>query len=67
MLHLKEVCGYNDYFILKSDKSSLNTDNDEFQVSAVAKKNEITRAFRKFQKSKKANRVLATKFAEAVA
>ena len=67
MLHLKEVCGYNDYFILKSDKSSLNTDNDEFQVSSVAKKNEITRAFRKFQKSKKANRVLATKFAEAVA
>ena len=35
--------------------------------SKVAKKAEITRAFKKFQKSKKGNRIMATKFADAVA
>ncbi len=67
LLHYKNTKGYGDYFILRSDKSSLNTDNEDFAVSKVAKKAEITRAFKKFQKSKKGNRIMATKFAEAVA
>lgn len=67
MLHFKDVKGYNDYFILRSDKSSLDTNNADFEVSKVAKKGEITRAFKKFSKSKRTNRVLATKLAEAVA
>ena len=67
MLHFKDVKGYNDYFVLRSDKSSLDTNNADFEVSKVAKKGEITRAFKKFSKSKRTNRVLATKLAEAVA
>ena len=67
LLHYKNTKGYGDYFILRSDKASLNTDNEDFAVSKVAKKAEITRAFKKFQKSKKGNRIMATKFAEAVA
>ena len=67
ILHYKNTKGYGDYFILRSDKASLNTDNEDFAVSKVAKKAEITRAFKKFQKSKKGNRIMATKFAEAVA
>ena len=66
-LHFKNCKGYTDYFILRSEKRVLDTENEEFQVSKVAKKGEISRAFKKFQKSKKTNRVLATKFAEAVA
>ena len=66
-LHFKNQSGYTDYFILRSEKRALDTANEEFAVSAVAKKGEISRAFKKFQKSKKGNRVLATKFAEAVA
>ena len=66
-LHAKNTAGYGDYFVLRNDKKSLDTNNEGFTVSAVAKKGEIARAFKKFNKQKKANRVLATKFAEAVA
>ena len=66
-LHARNTAGYGDYFVLRNDKKSLDTNNEGFQVSAVAKKGEIARAFKKFNKQKKANRVLATKFAEAVA
>lgn len=58
--------GYDRYFILKASSSSLEATSDEFKVPTAAKRNEITRAFKKYAKSKKGNRVLATQFAEIV-
>ena len=63
----KNARGYNHYFIVKADGRSLDTDNDEFEVSDNAKKGEIQRAFKKFASSKKANRMLATQFAQIIA
>lgn len=59
--------GYDKFFVIKSERGSLNTDEDEFEVSDNAKKGEITRAFKKFAGSKKTNRVFATQFAQAIA
>ena len=59
--------GYDKYFVLKSSSGTLNTDEDEFEVSENAKKGEITRAFKKFAGSKKTNRVFATQFAQVIA
>lgn len=61
------VLGYDKFFILKGENGSLNTDDDEFEVSADAKKAEIQRAFKKHATSKKANKILATQFAQMVA
>ena len=58
--------GYDRYFVLKATGSNLDVSTDEFKVSATAKRGEITRAFKKYAKSKKGNRVLATQFAEIV-
>ena len=59
--------GYDRYFLLKAVRSSdLDTSDDEFEVSDKAKRGEITRAFKKYTKSKKGNRVLATQFAEII-
>jgi len=61
------VLGYDRYFILRSEKkNSLEAKDDEFKVPTKAKRNEIRTAFKKFAKSKKGNRVLATQFAEIV-
>jgi hypothetical protein len=61
------VQGYDRYFVLRSFNSrDLNATDDEFEVSDRAKRAEITRAFKKYAKSKKGNRVLATQFAEII-
>lgn len=60
------VIGYDRYFILKADKDNLEATSDDFEIPTAAKRNEITRAFKKYAKSKKGNRVLATQFAEIV-
>lgn len=58
--------GYDRYFILKADKANLEATSDKFEIPTAAKRNEITQAFKKYTKSKKGNRVLATQFAEIV-
>lgn len=63
----KNARGYDHYFIVKAAGRSLDTDSDEFEVSDNAKKGEIQRAFKKFASSKKANRMLATQFAQIIA
>jgi len=55
--------GYNEYFIIDGRQSATA---DEFEVKDNAKKGDIARAFKKFAKSKKGNKVLAKKFAEAI-
>lgn len=61
-----DAFGYDRYFILRAGKE-LDTTNDDFEVSENANKGEITREFKKFAGSKKANRVLITRFAEVIA
>jgi hypothetical protein len=59
--------GYDRYFILKANRAKdLEATDDEFKVSDKAKRGEITRAFKKYAKSKKGNRVMATQFAEII-
>ena len=64
---IDNTMGYDRYFILRNDRKSLDTSNEDFEVRDNAKKGEIARAFKKFAGSKKANRTLAVKFAEMVA
>ena len=59
--------GYDRFFVVKADRRTLNTDNDDFEIRDNATKGEITRAFKKFANSKKGNRVLASQFAQMVA
>lgn len=59
--------GYDRYFVVKADRRTLDTDNDDFEIRENATKGEITRAFKKFANSKKGNRVLASQFAQMVA
>lgn len=66
-VHMDEKSGYDRLFIVKCDRSNLNTDADEFEVNENASKAQITRAFKKHNGSKKTNRLLSTKFAEVVA
>jgi hypothetical protein len=66
-ISIKNGRGYDEYFIIKGDSKSLNTDADDFEVSENANKTDIARAFKKFASSKKANRLLATQFAKLVA
>lgn len=61
------VIGYDKFFILKADKGALNTEDDELEISENAKKGEIQRAFKKHANSKKANKILASQFAQMVA
>jgi hypothetical protein len=63
----ENAAGYDKYFVIKSDRKTLDVESDEFEVSENAKKGEIARAFKKFSASKKTNRVFATQFAEAIA
>lgn len=61
------VLGYDRYFIVRGENSSnLEARDDEFEISENAKRGEITRAFKKYAKSKKGNRIFATQFAEIV-
>jgi len=61
------ILGYNRFFILKANRAKdLEATDDEFKVSDKAKRADITRAFKKYAKSKKGNRVMATQFAEII-
>jgi RNase P/RNase MRP subunit p30 len=66
-MSLEDSLGYDKLFIIKADRNSLNTDDDEFEVSENAKKGEIQRAFKKHANSKKTNKMFATQFAKMVA
>lgn len=66
-ISIKNGRGYDEYFIVKGEGRSLNTDADDFEVSDKAGRAEIARAFKKYAGSKKANRLLATQFARLVA
>jgi len=62
-----DTLGYDRYFILKANRAKdLEATDDEFKVSDKAKRSEITRAFKKYAKSKKGNRVMATQFAQII-
>ena len=62
-----KVLGYDRFFVLKANRAKdLEATDDEFSVSDNAKRSEITRAFKKYAKSKKGNRVMATQFAEII-
>jgi len=62
-----DVIGYDRYFILNASRArDLHAYDDQFEVSKNAKRGEIARAFKKYSKSKKGNRVIATQFAEIV-
>ena len=61
------ILGYDRFFILKANRAKdLEATDDEFKVSDKAKRADITRAFKKYAKSKKGNRVMATQFAEII-
>ena len=64
---LDGVLGYDNFFIIKAERGSLDTSDDEFEVSENAKKGEIQRAFKKHAGSKKTNKLFATQFAKMVA
>lgn len=66
-LNMDNVSGFDRYFITKSDRKSIDTDNDELEIDDNASKAQIARAFKKFSSSKKGNRVLSAKFAEIIA
>ena len=61
------VLGYDKFFIIRAERGSLNTEDDEFEVSENAGKGEIQRAFKKHANSKKTNKLFATQFAKMVA
>jgi hypothetical protein len=58
--------GYDRYFIVKANNSTLSTEIDQFEVRDGAKNNEIARAFKKYASSKKTNRIFAAQFAEII-
>ena len=60
------VLGYSEYYLVKGGKS-LDTTEEEFEVSEDASQANIRNAFKKYAKSKKLNKVLMTKFGKAVA
>lgn len=57
--------GYDRYFVLRTNRN-LQAKTDEFEISNNAKRAEIARVFKKYARSKKGNRVLATQFAEII-
>lgn len=63
----ENTCGYNKFFILKGDKESLDTNIEDLEIDANASRSQIRKAFSEYSSSKKISRVLASKFAEAVA
>ena len=63
----ENTSGYNKFFILKGDKESLDTNIEDLEIDANASRSQIRKAFSEYSSSKKISRVLASKFAEAVA
>jgi hypothetical protein len=66
-LNMDNVSGFNRYFVVKSDRKSIDTDNEELEIDQNASKAQIAKAFKKYSSSKKGNRVLSAKFAEIIA
>lgn len=60
----KGYLNYNDYIYIDSGK--MDTDNDEMKIDANASKAKIISEFKKFSSSKKSNRFLSVRFAEAI-
>ena len=63
----KNMCGYNQYFLLKAGNKDLDTSVESLEIDSNASKAQIKKAFSKYSSSKKLNRSLATKFAQAIA
>jgi len=63
----KNMCGYNQYFLLKAGNKDLDTSVESLEIDPNASKAQIKKAFSKYSSSKKLNRSLATKFAQAIA
>ena len=67
-LTFDDALGYDNYYIVQAfNKSTFNTEADEFEVREDATKGQITQAFKKYSKSKKLNKTLLTNFGKAVA
>ena len=67
-LTFDDALGYDNFYVVQAfNKSTFNTETDEFEVSEDATKGQITQAFKKYSKSKKLNKTLLTNFGKAVA
>ena len=62
----KDVVGYDDYFIIKINKSA-RFDSDEFAPKKAETIGDLKREFRKFNKTKKGNKQLVARITDAVA
>lgn len=58
--------GYDRFFIMRTNRNSLSTEFDDFEVKEGARTAEVARAFKKYAISKKTNRIFASQFAEIV-
>ena len=65
--HYQNVIGYNEFYVVKGQQLGTATDEALGELQDDASKGQIGAAFRKQAKSKKANKVLLTKFGIAVA
>ena len=61
----QNVMGYDQYFLIKSSKFSIQ--EDEFEVDANASKKELSKEFSKYSKGRRQSRVLLDKFIKTVA
>ena len=62
----KNVKGYDDYFIIKINRSA-RFDSDVFEPKKADTINDLKREFRKFSKNKKGNKQLVARITDAVA
>ena len=58
--------GYNEFYLIKGG-NNLSTEDDDFEVSSEQSRGQMANAFKKYSKSKKANKVLMTQFGRCVA
>lgn len=61
-----DIPGYKKFFILPNGKD-IELEDDEIKVDQNASKNDLKKAFMKFQKNKLTNRVFLSKFIEQIA
>jgi hypothetical protein len=62
----KDVVGYDDYFIIKINRSA-RFDSDTFEPKKAESINDLKREFKKFNKTKKGNKQLIARITDAVA
>ena len=65
--HYQNVLGYDEFYLVKGQKLATQSDTQMDNLGNDASKGQIGAAFKKKAKSKKANKVLLTKFGIAVA